>query len=67
MSHYSHKSMLDAKFVFGNCFSFGDMTSQIFPLKKGNHQIIEIPIFSHQENHQVIEIPIFSPRKLVKF
>ena len=32
--------MLDAKFEFGSISSFGDMTSQNFPLKKGtNHQI----------------------------
>ena len=35
MRHYSHKSMPDAKFEPGSCSSFGDMTSQNFPLKKG--------------------------------
>ena len=36
MRHYSHKSMSDAKFESGTLSSFGDMTSQNFPLKKGN-------------------------------
>ena len=36
MRHYSQKSMSDAKFESGTFSSFGDMTSQNFPLKKGN-------------------------------
>ena len=40
MSQYSHKSMPDAKFQSGGVPSFGDMTSQIFPLKRGtSHKI----------------------------
>ena len=35
MSRYSHKNVPDAKFEFGSFSSFGDMTSQNFPLKKG--------------------------------
>ena len=35
MSHYSHKSMPDAKFESGSFSFFGDMESQNFPLKKG--------------------------------
>ena len=39
MSHYGHKSIADAKFEAGNSSSFGDMTSQNFPRKKGtSHQ-----------------------------
>ena len=34
MSHYSHKTIPDAKFEAGGSSSFGDMTSQNFPLKK---------------------------------
>ena len=40
MSHFSHKSMPDAKFESGSLSIFGDTMSQIFPLKKGmSHQI----------------------------
>ena len=40
MSHYIHKSIPDAKFEADRSFSFGDMTSQNFPRKKGtSHQI----------------------------
>ena len=40
MCHYIHKSIPDAKFEADNSFSFGDMTSQNFPRKKGtSHQI----------------------------
>ena len=35
MSHYRHKSIPDAKFESGSSSRFGDMTSQIFPRKKG--------------------------------
>ena len=35
VSHYSHKSMPDAKFESGSLSIFGDMTSQNFPMKKG--------------------------------
>ena len=34
MSHYTHKSIPDAKFASGSSSSFGDMTSQNFPWKK---------------------------------
>ena len=40
MSHYSHKSMLDAKFESGSFSIFGDMTSQMFTLKRGtSHRV----------------------------
>ena len=40
MNHYIHKSISDAKFQADSSFSFGDMTSQNFPRKKGtSHQI----------------------------
>ena len=40
MCHYIHKSIADAKFEADSSFSFGDMTSQNFPRKKGtSHQI----------------------------
>ena len=40
MSHYSHKSMPDAKFESGSLFCLVDMTSQNFPLRKGtSHQV----------------------------
>ena len=35
MGHYIHKSIPDAKFEVDSFFSFGDMTSQNFPQKKG--------------------------------
>ena len=47
MSHYGHKIIPDAKFESDSSSSFGDMTSQNFPWKKGT---------SH-------EIRIFNPRK----
>ena len=41
MCHYVHKSTPDAKFEVDSSFSFGDMTSQNFPRKKGtSHQIL---------------------------
>ena len=40
MSHYGHKSIPDAKFESDSSSSFGDMTSQNFPWKKGtSHKI----------------------------
>ena len=40
MSHYGHKSIPDAKFESDSSSSFGDMTSQNFPRKKGtSHKI----------------------------
>ena len=40
MSHYGHKSISDAKFESDSSSSFGDMTSQNFPRKKGmSHEI----------------------------
>ena len=40
MSHYSYKSIPDAKFEADSSSSFGDMMSQNFPWKKGtSHQI----------------------------
>ena len=40
MSYYIHKSIPHAKFETDSFSSFGDMTSQNFPWKKGtSHQI----------------------------
>ena len=40
ISHYSHKSIPDAKFEADSSSSFGDVMSQNFPRKKGtSHQI----------------------------
>ena len=40
MSHYGYKSIPDTKFEADSSSSFGDMTSQNFPLKKGtSHEI----------------------------
>ena len=40
MNHYDYKCMPDTKFEFGNLSSFGNMTSQNFPQKKGtSHQV----------------------------
>ena len=40
MTHYDHKRIPDAKFERGSSSSFGDMTSQNFPWRKGTmHQI----------------------------
>ena len=40
MSHYIHKSITHAKFEADSSSSFGGMTSQNFPRKKGtSHQI----------------------------
>ena len=35
MGHYIYESILGAKFEVDSSFSFGDMTSQNFPQKKG--------------------------------
>ena len=42
MSHYGHKSISDAKFESDSSSSFGDMTSQNFPRKKGTSQEIRL-------------------------
>ena len=42
MSQYSHESMPDAKFESGSFSSFGEMTSQNFPLKRGTSHKIRI-------------------------
>ena len=42
MSHCTHKSIPDAKFESGSSFSFGDMTSQNFPQKKGTSYQIRL-------------------------
>ena len=39
MSQYRHESMADAKFESGSFSSFGDMTSQNFPLERGEQVI----------------------------
>ena len=45
MSQYSPESMPDAKIESGSFFSFGDMMSQDFLLKKGTCH--KIQIFTH--------------------
>ena len=45
MSHYIYKSMPDAKFESGSFFSFGDMTSQNFPLNNATSHRIRIFTF----------------------
>ena len=42
MGHYIYKSILDAKFEVDSSFSFGDMTSQNFPQKKGTSHPIRL-------------------------
>ena len=42
MGHYIYKSIPDAKFEFDSSFSFGDMTSQNFPQKKGTSHPIRL-------------------------
>ena len=42
MSQYNYESILDAKFEFGSFSSFGDITSQNFPLKRGTSHKIQI-------------------------
>ena len=44
MGHYIYKSIPDAKFKVDSSFSFGDMTSQNFPQKKGTSH--PIPLFT---------------------
>ena len=42
MGHYIYKSIPDAKFEVDSSFSFGDMTSQNFPQKKGTSHPIRL-------------------------
>ena len=42
MSHYSHKSMADAKFDSSRVSIFEDMTSQNFHLRRGMSHRIQI-------------------------
>ena len=42
MIHYSHKSIPDAKFEADSVSSFGDMTKQKFPWKKGTSNKIRL-------------------------
>ena len=42
MSYYGYKSIPDAKFEFDSSSSFGDMTSQNFPRKKGTRHEIRL-------------------------
>ena len=59
MNHYGYKSIPDAKFDSDNSASFGNMTSQNFPRKKGTNRSsrpkIDPPmsisvIFKHKKN-----------------
>ena len=45
MGHYSYKSIPDAKFEVNSSFSFGDMTSQNFPQKKGGNESSDSTIY----------------------
>ena len=42
MRHYGHKSIPNAKCESGSSSSFGDMTSQNFPQKKGMRHKIQL-------------------------
>ena len=42
MSHYGYKSIPDTKFESDSSSSFGDMTSQNFPRKKGTSHEIQL-------------------------
>ena len=42
MSHYIYESIPDAKFETDSTSTFGDMTSQNFPQKKGTHHQIRL-------------------------
>ena len=42
MGHYIYESIPDAKFEVYRSFSFGDMTSQNFPQKKGTSHPIRL-------------------------
>ena len=42
MGHYIYKSIPDANFEVDSSFSFGDMTSQNFPQKKGTSHPIRL-------------------------
>ena len=42
MNQYSHESILDTKYESGSFSSFGDMTSQNFPLKRETSHKIRI-------------------------
>ena len=42
MGHYIYKSIPGAKCEVDSSFSFGDMTSQIFPQKKGASHPIQL-------------------------
>ena len=42
MGHYIYKSIPDAKFEVDSSFSFGDMTSQNVPQKKGTSHPIQL-------------------------
>ena len=45
MSHYIHKSIPHAQFEADSSSSFGDMTSQSFPLKRGTSYQIRLFIY----------------------
>ena len=66
MSHYSHKSMPDAKFESVNFSSLGDMTSQNFPLKR--ERVIEfkyLPVenwFNLKKKRFFSQICFFDPK-----
>ena len=53
MGHYIYKSIPDAKFEVDSSFSFGDMTSQNFPQKKGMSHPIRL--FTHGKRGLTLE------------
>ena len=55
VSQDGHESMLDAKFESGSFCSFGDMTSQNFPLKRGTSHKIRIFIPGNGFNFDRVE------------
>ena len=59
MGHYIYKSIPDAKFEVDSSFSFGDMTSQNFPQKKGTSHPIRL--FT-PENEFTFKKPAFMSR-----
>ena len=50
MSQYGHESMSDAEFEPGSFSGFGDMTSQIFNLKRGTIHKMDLKGNSGRKN-----------------
>ena len=60
MRHYVHKSIPHAKFKADSSFTFGDMTSQIFPRKKGTSH--KIWLFTPGKRDLTFKIRVFMSR-----